>query len=108
MSRMKKREMKKSWGDYHEYLIKSLKDAREAKAYLNASLEEDDPESFLMALRNVVEANGVTKTAKLAKVNRVSLYKMFSKSGNPSISSLSAVLRALGLSLRIDSSREAA
>ena len=30
-------------------LIESLRDAREAEEYLNAALEEDDPELFLLA-----------------------------------------------------------
>jgi probable addiction module antidote protein len=103
-----KSKTKRRLGDYHQYLIESLKDSKEAEAYLNAALEEDDPESFLIALKNVVEANGVSKTARLARLNRVSLYKMLSKKGNPSMSSLYSVLRALGLSLRIEKTSEAA
>lgn len=96
-----KRKLKKHFGDYHRHLIRSLKNAKEARAYLNAALEDDDPESFLTALHNVVEAHGITKTAKMAGLNRVSLYKMLSKSGNPSLSSLYVLLRALGLGLRV-------
>jgi len=50
--------------DYHEELIEYLKDHDEAAAYLNAAWEESlkgDDESeqlFLMALRNVAEAQG--------------------------------------------------
>jgi len=43
---------------YQPDLIESLRDAGEAKEYLNAALEEDDPELFLLALRNVAEAQG--------------------------------------------------
>ena len=100
-----KSETKKHLGNYHRYLVKSLKDPREARAYLNAALEDDDPQSFLVALRNVVKAHGVTKTTRLAKLNRVSCYKMLSKRGNPSLSSLYILLRAVGLSLRVDQSR---
>jgi DNA-binding phage protein len=49
--------MKKSTA-YQPDLIESLRDAGEAKEYLNAALEEDDPELFLLALRNVAEAQG--------------------------------------------------
>ena len=49
--------MKKS-NEYQPNLIQSLKDPREAEEYLNAALEEDDPELFLLALRNVAEAQG--------------------------------------------------
>jgi probable addiction module antidote protein len=39
---------------------------------------------FLLALRNVAEARGMTKLAARSKLNRESLYKMLSKRGNPS------------------------
>ena len=57
--------------DYHEELIEYLKDHDEAIAYLNAAREESmkgDEESqqlFLVALRNVAEAQG--GLGKLAK-----------------------------------------
>ena len=44
---------------------------------------------FLLALRDVVEAHGgVGQLAKVAKLNRESLYKLLSKDGNPRLSSL--------------------
>ena len=42
--------------DYREHLCKVLKDDEEAVAYLNAALAEDDPEVFLLALRDVASA----------------------------------------------------
>lgn len=44
--------------DYHDELIKSLQDPEEAREYLNAALMDEDPRIFLLALRNVVEAQG--------------------------------------------------
>lgn len=41
---------------YREYLIDSLKDPKEAAAYLEAALEEGDNDLLHAALRNVVEA----------------------------------------------------
>lgn len=41
---------------YQADLIESLHEPREAEAYLNAALEEEEPELFLLALRNVAEA----------------------------------------------------
>ena len=43
---------------YRRDLIEALKDPKEAAAYLNAALEEGDREVFLLALRNVADANG--------------------------------------------------
>jgi len=44
--------------EYQKDLIEALKNPAEAAAYLNAALEEVDRETFLLALRNVAEANG--------------------------------------------------
>ena len=79
--------------DYHDSLMQSLKNPKEAEAYLNASLDENDPELFLLALRNVAEAQGgMMKFARKAKLNRESLYRMLSDQGNPRLSSLFALL----------------
>ncbi len=43
---------------YQPDLVASLRNAGEAEEYLNAALEEGEPELFLLALRNVAEAQG--------------------------------------------------
>ena len=87
---------------YHPELIKALRDPREAVEYLNAALEDGDPEAFLLALRNVAEAQGgVAQLAEAAKLNRESLYRMLSDRGNPEFRSLDALLHALGFRLAI-------
>ncbi len=97
--------MKKSKA-YQPDLIESLRDPREAEEYLNAALEEDDPELFLLALRNVAEAQGgVTQLAEKTNLNRESLYKMLSERGNPELRSLEALLRALGFRLAVAANR---
>ena len=42
--------------EYQKDLIEALKDPCEAAAYLNAAIEEGEREVFLLALRNVAEA----------------------------------------------------
>lgn len=82
---------------YQDSLLKALQDPEEAQAYLNASLEENDPVLFLLALRNVAEARGgMTQFAKKAKLNRENLYRIFSKKGNPEWVSLARILDTLG------------
>lgn len=88
---------------YDDYLIESLKDRRLAEAYLKAALEETDPRVFLLALRNVAQARGMSKVAAKSKLNRESLYKMLSKRGNPSLQSLGALLGSLGFRLTVES-----
>jgi len=63
--------MAKKITSYQEDLIESLKDPREAAAYLNAAMEEDDRAVFPLALRNVAEAHGgMTSVAEKARLNR--------------------------------------
>lgn len=73
-----------------------------AAEYLNAVLEENDPQAFLLALRHVADANGgVSKLAADAELSRESLYRTLSETGNPKLTSLTAVLGALGMQLAI-------
>lgn len=43
----------------------------------------------------------MAKVAEAAEINRENLYRMLSEDGNPRITSLSAVLHALGLRLSV-------
>jgi len=94
--------------NYQEWLLEKLKDHDEAVSYLNAALEESlkgDEESqhlFLIALRNVAEAQGgVGALAKKAHVGRESLYKTLSGTGNPKWHTLVSLCVAMGLNLRL-------
>jgi probable addiction module antidote protein len=87
---------------YQSDLLVELKNTKRALAYLRAALEETDvPEVFLVALRNVAEARGISKLAREAHMNREHLYRLLSKHGNPSLGSLSAILAALGIKLSL-------
>jgi len=71
--------------DYREHLDEVLKDDAEAVAYLNAALAEEDPEVFLLALRDVARTRegGLAGLAEKAQLNREHLYRMLSENGNP-------------------------
>ena len=43
---------------HNDWLFEQLKDAEFAAEYLNAASEDDDPKTYLTALRKVVEARG--------------------------------------------------
>lgn len=93
---------------YKEWLLQKLKDHDEAVAYLNEALEESlkgDEESknlFLIALRNVAEAQGgLSKLAKKTHLGRESLYKTLSENGNPTWNTLLSLVNSLGLNLRL-------
>lgn len=87
---------------YKERLLESLKDPESAAHYLTACLEDEDPEVFLLALRDVAEARGgVSQLARRTGLNRENLYRMLSSSGNPALRSLDAVLASLGLRISV-------
>jgi probable addiction module antidote protein len=87
---------------YHKFLMEHLRDPREASAYLNAVLEENDPDLFLKALRKVAEATGnLSKIARKARISRVGLYKALSKEGNPTFRTVNNLLRALDVKLQV-------
>ena len=98
--------MRKKVKKYDESLIESLKDPKEAVAYLNAHLEDDakgSEELFLLALRDVAKAHGFGDVAKGADLGRESLYKALSADGNPEFTTIMKVMRALGVRLRAES-----
>jgi probable addiction module antidote protein len=87
---------------YHDDLLERLKDPEYAGEYLEAALAEGDmPDVFLLALRNVAEARGMARLARETKLNRENLQALLSERGNPVLSSLYAILDALGMKLSI-------
>ena len=88
--------------DYKDDLLARLQ-AREdhGAGYLDAALEED-AQTFLLALKDVIDAaGGETALARKTGLHRVSLHKIASGRGNPTLTSLAAVLDALGLRLAV-------
>ena len=63
----------------------------------------EEPRVLLVALRRVAEARGgLAKVAKAAGVERESLYRALSAHGNPRLSTLVAVTKAMGLKLTVE------
>lgn len=93
--------------DFREYHLNKLADANDAALYMEVALEEferdGDKEAFLMALRDVAQAQGgVMKLANVTGLSRTSLYKSLSRNGNPKINTISTVLKGLGLKIKIE------
>lgn len=74
-----------------------------AASYLAAAIEEaDEPGVLLIALRQIAEARGgMAKIAKDAGIKRESLYRALSRWGNPRLTTLLAVIRAMGMTLTV-------
>ena len=69
---------------------------------LNSILEDGEPGELLIALRQMTKAfGGVQAVAEKAELNPTQLYRTLSAEGNPSLSSLTAVLKAMGLRLAV-------
>ena len=91
--------MPKRTVNFRERLLEDLANPEEAALYLNAAAE-DSEEMLLVALRDIAEAKQMAHVAEQAGVAREALYRMLSKSGNPTYSSLRSVLTALGIRMR--------
>jgi probable addiction module antidote protein len=89
---------------HDETIIRRLrKDPKFAAEYLRAALEDDDePRVLLIALRQLALAQGIATVAKSAGIERESLYRALSPSGNPRLSTLVAVTKAVGLKLTVE------
>ena len=90
---------------YEEGLYQRLKDPKFAAGYLMACLESGEPDAkevFLLALRHVAKAQGFKNVSLNTGLGRESLYKSISGKGDPKISTLFAILDALGLRFSIE------
>ena len=90
---------------HDEVIVRRLrKDQAFAAEYLRAAMEDtEEPQVLLVALRQIAEAHGgIAKVAKAAGIERESLYRALSPRGNPRLSTLFAVTRAMGLTLTVE------
>jgi probable addiction module antidote protein len=67
--------------------------------------DEDEPRVLLIALRHVAQAHGIAKVAKPAGVERENLYRSLSVHGNPRLSMLVAVTKAIELRLTVQAAQ---
>jgi len=77
-------------------------DSEEAIAeYLKAALENPDPDAFLVAVRDVAKARGISKVAANAGLGRESLYKALKPGAQPRFDTIRRLLCALGVRLDV-------
>ena len=88
---------------YQEDLFRALQNPEEAKEYLNAALDDANPEIFLLALRDVVEANR-NKSYSLSEANYEGevVLKVLSEQGVPELTNIRRILGSLGYRLMIE------
>ena len=93
---------------HDEVMVKKLRQRpRFAAEYLRAAMEDtDEPEVLLIALRHIAEARGgLAKVAKAAGIERESLYRALSAKGNPRLSTIVGVMKAVGLKLSVETAQ---
>jgi len=78
-----------------------LKTDEEVEAYLTEAFEDGDPALIAAALGDVARARNIAAIARETGLTRETLYRAFSPEGNPTLSTLTAVTKALGFSLSI-------
>ena len=67
--------------------------------YLNAALEDENPDVFLRAIADVAKSRGMSELARNAGVGRESLYKALAPGAKPRYETILKILKALGIEL---------
>ncbi|MBX8802653.1 putative addiction module antidote protein [Ochrobactrum sp. MR28] len=76
-------------------------------AYIEAAFEDGNPTLIANALGDVARSVGMTAVAKDAGVTREALYKALSEKGDPKLSTLLGVMKALGIHLTVEAKQAA-
>jgi len=79
-----------------------LADEETIVEYLTAALEDPDPDMFLVAVKTVARARGITQLAKDSGLGRESLYKALAPGAKPRYETVMKVVRALGVKLHAE------
>lgn len=71
------------------------------QAFLDEVANTGTEADFIHALGTAAKAKGMTHVAKQVGVTRTSLYKSLAEDGNPSFTTISKVIEALGCQLAV-------
>lgn len=78
-----------------------LKSEEDILYFLEAAMEGNDAKHIARALGVVARSQGMTEIARKSGLGRQALYNALSENGNPTLETLTAVLKALGLELTV-------
>jgi len=81
---------------------KYLKSDEEIAIYLSEAFETGEPEYINHALGVAAKARGMTQIARDSGLKREALYRSLNETGNPQFTTILAVMKALGLSLKAE------
>ncbi|CAO3350932.1 addiction module antidote protein [Azospirillum melinis] len=82
-------------------IVDGLDSDERIAAYLDAVLEDGDPQLIVAALGDIARAKGMTEVARNTGLGRQSLYKALSSDGNPEFATVLKVIKSLGLRLTV-------
>ena len=96
----------RQYRDFRDYHMEQLHDPEDARIFLSVVLEEyeedGDTEAFLLALKDVTEAQGgIAKIAERTKLSQQDIYNFFANKDNPRFDILESILQALGFCLSV-------
>ena len=74
-----------------------LETKEDMAAYLEAALEDGDPNLVVAALGDIARSKGMTNIARETGLGRESLYQSLSIDGNPEFVTVLKVVQSLGL-----------
>ncbi len=102
-------EMSNENTNFDSYLEDWLKQPGNAAQYLMDIINDDDEgmdEALIVGLKDVVSAFGVAEIARKANINRQHLYRILDGKSSPRLSTLRAILAAVGACLTVKSQLE--
>jgi probable addiction module antidote protein len=70
-------------------------------AYLEAALEDQNPDVFLAALADVAKARGIAQLAEDTGLGRESLYKSLAPGAKPRFETIMKITKSLGVPLKV-------
>jgi probable addiction module antidote protein len=85
-----------------------VRDDKEAALYISDALKTGDAADVATALGTVARARGASGLARATGLSRAALYSSLSPTGNPTLATVLAVLKELGMELRVEPGRLAA
>jgi probable addiction module antidote protein len=78
-----------------------LTDEETIAAYLEEAFEDGDPAMIAKAIGNVARARNIAAIARQTNLSRDTIYRAFEPGGNPRLTTLLAVTKALGFTLTL-------
>jgi probable addiction module antidote protein len=85
-----------------------VRDDAEAALYISDAMASGDPAEIAVAIGTVARARGASGLARATGISRAALYKGLSAGGNPTLATVLAVLKELGMTLKVELESKAA